>query len=121
MRESGGSDRYGAGHSAITDRVTAVSTHPSSARATRRGHGTLTTRAAGTAARIACSYAPDRIVPAGPITPILSLCGSEAGRRPRDREPARREGPSPVRGGRSILPLPNRTPRPADPHPPLIL
>src|SRR4030042_1030192 len=81
MRESGGSDRYGARYSAITERVTAVSTHPSSARATRRGHGTLTTRAAGTAARIACSYAPERIVPAVPITPILSLCGKEAARR----------------------------------------
>src|SRR3989304_7212721 len=81
MRESGGSGRYGARYSAITERVTAVSTHPSSARATRRGHGTLTTRAAGTAARIACSYAPERIVPAVPITPILPRFGKEAARR----------------------------------------
>src|SRR4030067_2639206 len=81
MREAGGSDRYGARYSAITDRVTAVSTHPSSARATRRGHDMLTTRAAGMAARIACSYAPERIVPAVPITPIFSRFGKEAARR----------------------------------------
>src|SRR3970040_3146130 len=81
IREAGGSDRYGARDSAITARATGVSRHPSSARATRRGHGLLRTRTEGTAARSACSYAPDRIVPAVPITPILSFFAREAARR----------------------------------------